>query len=119
MLAQYLNVAIGIWLMAAPYVIGYDGAAANNHFIIGPIVATIAGIAVSEVARPLRWLNLPLGLWLAICPIILSYPALGAVNTVACGLLIAICSCIRGQIKHKIGGGWRMLWSAPDASSIA
>ena len=36
MLAQLINAMLGIWLMAAPTILGYGGPARPNHQIVGP-----------------------------------------------------------------------------------
>lgn len=63
---RFLNLFLGIWLMAAPALLGYTGAPRTNDYIVGPIVASVAMIALSEVVRPLRWMNFALGLWVDI-----------------------------------------------------
>ena len=67
-----------------------------NDRIIGPIVASLATIAMWEVARPLRWVNVILGAWLLIAPWVpvLAHPARW--NSLATGALILICSLVKG-----------------------
>lgn len=50
---QVLNTALGVWLIAAPAAIGYAGSARINDGIFGPLVASIAVIAIWEATRPL------------------------------------------------------------------
>lgn len=116
---RFLNAAIGVWLMAAPAVIGYGGVAADADRIAGPTVAATALIAVTEATRSIRWLNLPIGVGLVILPFLLDY-SLGALsNSVACGLAIAALSLVRGSLSRQIGGGWAALrgrgsnWATP------
>jgi hypothetical protein len=42
----------GIWSMASSAVLDYAGPACANDRIIGPIVASLAIIVISEIARP-------------------------------------------------------------------
>ena len=63
-----INIVAGLWLIIAPFVLGYEGiqAALWNDVLVGIIVAAFA---VARVARPLMnpslsWLNALLGLWL-------------------------------------------------------
>ena len=100
---------VGIWLMAAPAVLGYGGVAANHDRIVGPVVASFACIALWEVTRPLRWLDLAAGLWLIAAPWILGFARDAAVNSVIAGLAIAALSLVRGKLTHQFGGGWRTL----------
>ena len=63
----------GIWLMMSPAVLGYADPARANDRIIGPIVASLATIAMWEVSRPLRWVNVVLGAWLLVAPWLLGH----------------------------------------------
>jgi len=51
---QFINVLLGIWLMAAPDILAYGDPARTQDHIFGPLIVTIAMIAVSEVTRPVR-----------------------------------------------------------------
>jgi hypothetical protein len=48
MWAQLINALLGMWLMAAPAVLGYIGPARTNDRIIGPLAAGAALIAIWE-----------------------------------------------------------------------
>ena len=110
MWSQLMTVALGVWLMAAPSVLGYgDPAGANDH-IVGPLIASIAVIAVSEATRPLRWLNVLLGFWLLVVPLALGYSSSGTWHSLAIGAAIAVLAAFPDQITQRVGGGWSMLW---------
>lgn len=105
------NVILGLWLMAAPAVLGYGGAAHANDRIVGPLVLSFAFIAISEVTRSLRWANLPLGIWLLIAPWPMDFPTKSLVNDLIVGVLIVIFASIAGPpVKTRFGGGWRAIW---------
>lgn len=112
---QVISIAIGIWLMAAPAILGYGRPAATNDYIVGPLIATFACIALWEAMRPVRWVNLPLGLWLIAAPLVLGHPQAAAVNSVICGIAIAALSCFGGAIQQRFGGGWSSLWRGAPA----
>ena len=48
--AEWLNVAVGAWLVAAPFVLGFDGAyvAAANSLAVG---ASVTGLALSALSH--------------------------------------------------------------------
>ena len=50
--------------MASPAVLDYADPARANDRIIGPLVASMAIIAIWDITRPLRWVNVILGAWL-------------------------------------------------------
>jgi hypothetical protein len=110
MLPQIINAILGIWLMAAPAVLGYSRPASTNDHIVGPLVATFACIAIWEATRSVRWVNLPLGLWLIVAPLALGHPTSGQLNSVLCGIAIAGLSCVGGAVTQRFGGGWSALW---------
>ena len=110
MWAQFVSAAIGVWFMAAPAVLNYTGAANTAHRIAGPIVATLAVIAVSACTREVRLANVPLGLVLILAPLAFDFPLDAALNSVAGGSAVAALSCVRGRVRSRFGGGWRVVW---------
>ena len=110
MWAHGIACCIGLWLMASPPVLGYGGAARINDFVVGPVAASIACVAMWQVTRPVRWANLALGAWLLLSPLILGHASLSAVNSVLSGLALGGLSCVRGRLTHRMGGGWAVLF---------
>jgi hypothetical protein len=110
MWAQLVNVALGLWLMAAPSVLAYGDPARTNDWVVGPLAATFACIALWEATRTVRWWNLPLGAWLVVAPLILGYEAVPLVHSLAAGLVMIGMSCVRGASRKTFGGGWVSLW---------
>ena len=116
MWAQSVNVLLGLWLMAAPAVLGYGGTARMSDRIIGPLAASVALIAVAEVTRPVRWLNVVLGLWLLAAPWLLGAEWTAMVNSTVVGLLLIVLATVRGTVRHRFGGGWTALWASRAAN---
>ena len=108
---QLVNMALGIWLMAAPAVMGYTGAARTNHLIIGPVIAAFAWIATAECTRGLRRGNLPLAVWLVIAPLLIDHEAVAGWNSLATGIAVALFSSFGGGTAAQFGGGWGLLWN--------
>ena len=100
----------GIWLMMSPAVLEYADPARANDRIIGPIVASLATIAMWEVSRPLRWVNVVLGAWLLVAPWLLAYPPAARWNSLATGAVVLGLSLVKGKHTHEFGGGWSSLW---------
>jgi hypothetical protein len=113
MWAQVINAVIGIWLMAAPQVLGYQGAAADNDHIFGPVIATFGIVAIADCTRNVRLFNVPLGAWLLLAPWILGYESTTSiVNDMVAGLLIMGLALIKGKVNARFGGGWSSLWQS-------
>lgn len=106
----------GIWLMASPAVLAYADPARANDRLIGPIVASLAIIAMWEIARPLRWINVVLGGWLLIAPWVLGHAPDPRWNSLAAGTLVLGFSLVKGRRTHQTGGGWSSLWKRPTFS---
>ena len=65
---------LGVWLAAAPDVMGYGGHARLSNQFVGVWMATFGAIAMSECLRAVQWANLALGVWLVAAPFLLEYP---------------------------------------------
>lgn len=109
MWAQFINAALGIWLMVAPGIFGFEKISVNNDHIVGPVIATFAITALFESTR--RRFNIALGAWLLLAPWVLDYESAAAIiNDMLVGTLVIGFSLVKGKIKNKFGGGWSSLW---------
>src|SRR5688500_10213774 len=112
MWAAFVNIILGVWLMASPSVFAFEKIAADNNYITGPLVITFAIIAVWEVNRSARYGTLLAGAWLLLSPFLLGYDDTTTKwITVATGLLIILCSLVKGKLTRRYGGGWRALFA--------
>jgi len=105
-----LTAGIGLWLLASPDLLGYEGPAQVNNQIVGAWITTLAVIAMAESVRALRWGNVALGAWLIGAPFMLDYPDERAIGSIALGVVVVALSCIRGSVSNRFGGGWSALW---------
>lgn len=120
MTSQLFQFMLGVWLMAAPSVLGFEETAtATNYRIIGPIVAAFAGVAVGECTRSMRLWNLPFALWLVISALILSNSMTACVHSIAAGVVMGALCCLRGHTVDRYGGGWMVLFRAPAPRAAA
>jgi hypothetical protein len=110
MWARLLHIILGVWLMAAPEVLGYPDPARTHDRIIGPVAASMAIIAVWQVARSVRWVHLILGGWLVLAPWVLGYDTAALLHSTAVGALMSGCALVRGKVEQRFGGGWASLW---------
>ena len=110
MWAQVINIFLGLAVMLTPGLLGFDKAASNNNYIVGPLVITFALVAVTEAARNTRLFNVPLGIWLMIGPLILGFSTTARLTDILLGILIIIFSLFKGTVTQRFGGGWRSLW---------
>lgn len=108
--ARIINTALGIWLMAAPAVLGYGAPASANDRVVGPIVVTFAVVAMWEATRAVRRVNLLLGLWMLIAPWVLGYELVPILNSSIVGVLVMAFASVHGRTQQRYGGGWTALW---------
>lgn len=111
MIWQAIAFLVGIGVMAAPDLLGLRDSVANAFHVLGPIAASIAGMAAADVLRGLRRLHLLVGLAIAVAPIILGGEATAiGVGLAAGAVLVAMAFPGHGD-PEAFGGGWRMLWA--------
>jgi hypothetical protein len=102
---------IGVWLMAAPSVVGLAGTAADSTHIVGALVVTFAVVAFAEPARLVRFVNMLCGLWVLLAPWLLagSTPAWPWISAASGFALIAL-SLRRGPVDDSYGGWQRFIY---------
>jgi uncharacterized membrane protein len=99
-----LCAAVGVWLMAAPAVLGNTGVAVGNGALVGALVVTFAVIGFGEPSRSARLVNVLLGLWLLASPLVLwddtsdvRWPEAIA------GVAVILLSLRRGPVSERFG----------------
>lgn len=73
--ANWLIVLAGIWLIVAPFILGFSGTTLSmNDVITGIIIAIVSLIAIGmpEEAARLNWVSAVLGLWIFFTPFFLT-----------------------------------------------
>jgi uncharacterized membrane protein len=96
------SAALGVWLMAAPPVLGTIGPAAAASQVLGALVVTWAVIAFGEIARPIRLLNVVIGFGVASAPWFLHGASeWSRWHDVLVGVAIAALSIRRGRIGER------------------
>jgi triphosphoribosyl-dephospho-CoA synthetase len=92
--ASGTNIALGIWLMASPWIFDYSGrSAVVGSVFCGALIALLAAVRIASLHNSvgLSAVNLLLALWTLASPWIWGYMANfgGMANSVVLGLLIA------------------------------
>lgn len=117
--AFVLLTAVGLWLMAAPAVLGYGGAPENSDRIAGPLLAAFSFLAIFQISRGVRWLNLPIGAWLVAAPFVLGAPADAFASSLVSGLLVLTLSPFGRPDQSRYGGGWRALRHTSELAGVS
>lgn len=106
---DWLNIALGLWILASPWVLQHVMAAAGtmageaplgqvtqtvmwNMYIVGILVAITAGAALIAFQTWEEWTNIVLGAWLLFSPWILGFSSVTALmwNAVVAGAIVVV-----------------------------
>ncbi len=98
------SVALGVWLMASPTVLGFGGTAAHSNHLAGALVVTVAVMALGEVGRPLRFVNMLFGAWFIVSPWLLDGATTAStVSDIVVGVALILLSLRRGPVRENYG----------------
>lgn len=91
--ASGLNVLAGIWLIIAPFVLGYQsGDPIWNDVVFGAIVAVLAlaRVAGAQRASELSWVNALIGVWIFASAFWLDSSGTAAANDIILGVIVFV-----------------------------
>ena len=105
---------LGSWVMFAPTLFNTQGAASDGLHLLGALIVTFAIVAMSQVARPLRFMNTIFGGILAVVVWFLEGGNLFyQVNATVTGLFLVYFSWGLGKIKDRYGSYDRIIYWVP------
>ena len=116
MIWQLLAFTVAVAVMAAPDLLGLEGAVADAFHILGPLAAAVAAIAASSVLRGLRRLHLLFGPAIAVTPFLLGAEPTAMVVGVVAGAVLAALAFPGGARPGRYGGGWPAVFTADRGS---
>jgi len=106
--ASWVNVVLGVWLIIAPWVVGYafNATALWNSVIMG-ILVLIASFAAAGSASPTpSWWNAVFGIWLIISPFVLGLgTGTGLVNFIVVGAIVGLLALYDASVKRGVAPG--------------
>jgi hypothetical protein len=109
-----VSALIGLWLMAAPALLGSRDLSAGNDYLAGPLITVVAVIAMAEVLRPGRYVNVILGLWLIAAPWFLAGANAATIwNDGISGFALILLSLPLGPVRQRYGGWTQFTQWAP------
>lgn len=115
MIWQGIAFLIAIGVMAAPDTLGLSESVANAFHILGPIAASIAGMAAYDVLRGLRRAHLLVGPAIALAPVVLGGEMTAIVVGVIAGVALSLLAFPGPPKRGKFGGGWPAVFgTTPD-----
>jgi hypothetical protein len=90
---DWVGVALGAWLFASPWVLGYrDNAAVMNALIVGSLLVIVELLDLGAYKDAEELIDIVAGSWLLVSPLALGFAdaTLPAMNAAAVGLLTAL-----------------------------
>lgn len=99
------NLILGAVLFLSPWIFGFGaGAASQNAYIAGIVIAALAIAALAAFAVWEEWLNLIVGLWTLIAPWVLGFSGNRTAMTVhvAIGIAVAVLAAIELWMMSQI-----------------
>ncbi|WP_303904668.1 SPW repeat protein [Thiohalomonas denitrificans] len=109
---DWMNLLLGIWLVAAPYLMiydpGFDGIASWNSYLVGAALVIVTGIDLIKPMPWREWVVLVLGIWLIISAFLLGFLAGNQIalwNGIVTGIVVVIgsASALRAPEKGPRG----------------
>ena len=102
----WINLLLGVWLLAAAIARGMAGAAMTNDFILGILLIAFSWWILGAMTPPVgtAWFEMLCGLWLIIAPFALGYSAMrsSTVNDVVVGIVTIIVGAVAAAaIAHR------------------
>ncbi len=100
--ASWINFILGLWLIVAPFALGYShvAGAAPQDVILGILIAAFSLWMAATFVAPAgpSWLVVVFGIWVIIAPYVLGYAhQLGSAvaNDVIVGIVVLILALVR------------------------
>ncbi|HJS93849.1 MAG TPA: SPW repeat protein [Solirubrobacteraceae bacterium] len=100
-----LLVLAGIWLIIAPWVLGYSARDPRwNDVVFGIIVGVLALTRVSGAYRAevLSWINLLIGAWLVVACFTIDYSARASWNDVILGVIVFLLAAGSAEASSRL-----------------
>jgi hypothetical protein len=105
--ASALNAIVGVWLIVAPWVLGYKpGNPRWNDVAFGALVALLALTRVFGAYRQ-SWISLAnalIGAWLVVSAFTIDTSGLALVNDLVCGALVAVYALSSASASDSLRG---------------
>ncbi|CAN5893125.1 hypothetical protein BH11GEM2_BH11GEM2_35870 [soil metagenome] len=104
------SIALGIWLMFTPSVLGTAGTAAHSDHLLGALIVTFAVMALADVGRALRFVNMLFAALVIAAPWVVSGATSGSRwSDLIAGVLVILVSIPRGAIGERYGSWERFI----------
>ena len=95
---DWLGVALGVWLLASPWTLGYAGSsgATMNALLVGTALVFLEQLNLEAHEDLEEWMDIAAGVWLVVSPLIVGFTQVGAaaINAIAVGTLTVVLAAL-------------------------
>jgi len=107
---DWLGIALGLWLIASPWLLGYAGqaSATMNALFLGTAFVCLELVNLDAHEDLEEWMDIVAGVWLVLSPFLLGFAQVGAaaINAVGVGVLaIAFAAWALAPLDAKLRHG--------------
>ena len=109
--ASGLNLIAGLWLIVAPFILGYSNLQSTtwNSIIVGILIAGMAGyrIANPHLNPWVSWVVAALGVWVILSPFVYAHSDVARPfwNDIIIGIVVLILGAWSAMSAHETGFG--------------
>ncbi len=104
------SVALGVWLMFTPSVLGSAGMAAHSDHLFGALIVTFGVMALADVGRALRFVHMLFGALVIAAPWVVNGATSGSRwSDLVAGVLVLLLSIPRGAVGERYGSWERFI----------
>jgi hypothetical protein len=102
-LCDVANLILGAILLVSPWIFGFpSGAASQNAFVSGIVIAAISIAALTAFAVWEEWLNLILGIWVLVSPWVLGFAGTTAMQVhIVIGVIVAVLAALEIWLLYQ------------------
>ena len=102
---DWLGVALGAWLFASPWLLGYrEDAAVMNALVVGSLLVIVELLDLGDYEDAEELLDIVAGSWLLVSPLALGFAdgTVAAMNAVVVGMLTALSAIYALSPLHEV-----------------
>jgi hypothetical protein len=102
-LCDVANLILGAILLVSPWIFGFpSGAASQNAFVSGIVIAVISIAALTAFTVWEEWLNLIVGVWVLVSPWVLGFAGSTAMQVhVVIGAIVAVLAALEIWLRYQ------------------
>jgi hypothetical protein len=108
---DWLGVALGLWLLLSPWILGYSDASAAtmNALFLGATLIFLEQLNLDVHEDLEEWLDIAAGMWLVASPLVVGFASatVAAINAIAVGTLTVLFAALAlSSVDARLAAWW-------------